>query len=194
MLRILRSHRMTWKVTSGKTPFQLAFRTEAVFPREVSVESLRICQLSRKQNEDGLRANLDLLDKVRDKAFAKQLAPQQKAACYYNYKINKHSFPQQKVASYFNYKINKHSFPKITWCNARPKFQAKIGHMGNSRLTRRDPTSLMKFLEPPLTNFENWRTRYYLIHGMQITSINSISKFVTGLPHTWNVKYLHKFY
>lgn len=45
---------------------------------EEVAESFRIYQFSLEQNEKGLRANLDLIDELCDKAFAKQLAHQQK--------------------------------------------------------------------------------------------------------------------
>ena len=49
-----------------KTPFTLAFGTEAVAPVEVELKSPRIELATVEHNDEALRLNLDLLDEKRE--------------------------------------------------------------------------------------------------------------------------------
>ena len=71
ILPILWAYRTTCKVTTGATPFQLAYETEVVEPLEVTHTSPRIEQFDPPTNEDGMRLALDMIDEVRDQAHAK---------------------------------------------------------------------------------------------------------------------------
>ena len=48
---ILWSYRASHKVTTGETPFRLAYRAEAVIPLEVQMSSLRLEYFDEKKNE-----------------------------------------------------------------------------------------------------------------------------------------------
>ena len=56
------------------TPFNLAFGTDAVIPVEIGINTLRISHYGSPQNEDNLRANLDLLEEIREDARIKAAA------------------------------------------------------------------------------------------------------------------------
>ena len=48
-----------------ETPFNLAYGSEAVIPAEVHMATHRVISYHDKDNEEQLRLNLDLIDKVR---------------------------------------------------------------------------------------------------------------------------------
>ena len=73
------AQRVTWgvmglqttaRIPTGKTPFKLAFGTEAIIPAEVGVSSLRQAHYNNTNNDE-LRLNLDCLAEVRDEATLK---------------------------------------------------------------------------------------------------------------------------
>ena len=49
----------------GETPFKLAYGSEAVIPAEVHMANHGVMMYQDKDNEEQLRLNLDLIDKVR---------------------------------------------------------------------------------------------------------------------------------
>lgn len=55
-------------------------------PTKVDVEFHRICHLDADNNK-GYQINLLLVDELRNNAFSKQVAHQNKIARYYNFKI-----------------------------------------------------------------------------------------------------------
>ena len=56
---------MMARMHTSKTPFCLAFGSEAVIPKEVGLTSNRVAYHVKGRNEEGLRLQLDLLDEVR---------------------------------------------------------------------------------------------------------------------------------
>ena len=48
------------------TPFNLAFGSDVVIPVEIGINSLRVAHFDLEQNESNLRANLDLLEEIRE--------------------------------------------------------------------------------------------------------------------------------
>ncbi|XP_074377556.1 uncharacterized protein LOC141719073 [Apium graveolens] len=71
ILPILWAYRTTCRVTTGVTPFMLAYGAEAVIPVEISHSSPKIQAYNAEENEEGQRLALDLIDEVRDAAHAK---------------------------------------------------------------------------------------------------------------------------
>ena len=59
---------MTVRTPTGKTPFKMAFRTEAVVPVEISVASIRRAWYDEHSNDEGLKLALNCLHEVRDDA------------------------------------------------------------------------------------------------------------------------------
>ena len=52
----------------GETPFKLAYGSETIIPVEVHMANHRVTMYQDKDNEEQLRLNLDLIDKVRTDA------------------------------------------------------------------------------------------------------------------------------
>ncbi|KAK3003569.1 hypothetical protein RJ639_018904 [Escallonia herrerae] len=73
--KILWAYNTTTRTSTGETPFSLSFGTDALIPVEIGLPSLRLTTHDPVQNEEDLRANLDLLDERREQA-AVRLAPQ----------------------------------------------------------------------------------------------------------------------
>ncbi|XP_074351934.1 uncharacterized protein LOC141691090 [Apium graveolens] len=71
ILPILWAYRTTCRVTTGATPFMLAYGAEAVVPVEILHSSPRIQAYNAEENEEGQRLALDLIDEVRDTTHAK---------------------------------------------------------------------------------------------------------------------------
>ncbi|XP_074355803.1 uncharacterized protein LOC141695458 [Apium graveolens] len=64
ILPTLWTYRTTCRVTTGATPFMLAYGAEAVVPVEISHSSPRIQAYNAEEDEEGQRLALDLIDKV----------------------------------------------------------------------------------------------------------------------------------
>ena len=65
---ILWASRTTPKITTGESPFSLAFGTEAVLPPEVVFLTLRIENFKESTSDDELRTNLDFIEERRANA------------------------------------------------------------------------------------------------------------------------------
>lgn len=66
--RVLWAHRITYKTTTGETPFTLAFGHEAVVLMEIEISTHRTEHFDEKQNNDQIYLNLDLLSEKREVA------------------------------------------------------------------------------------------------------------------------------
>ncbi|KAK3007627.1 hypothetical protein RJ639_014113 [Escallonia herrerae] len=66
--KILWAYNTTTRNPTGETPFSLSFGTEALIPVEVGLPSLRLTAYDLIQNEEALRANLDLLEERQEQA------------------------------------------------------------------------------------------------------------------------------
>ncbi|XP_074352762.1 uncharacterized protein LOC141691909 [Apium graveolens] len=94
VLPILWAYRTTCRVTTGTTPFMLAYGAEAVIPVEISHSSPRIQAYNAEENVEGKRLALDLIDEVRDATHAKIVQYQKKASFYYNLRVKERFFKQ----------------------------------------------------------------------------------------------------
>ncbi|KAK3014889.1 hypothetical protein RJ639_008461 [Escallonia herrerae] len=70
--KILWAYNTTSRTSTGETPFSLSFGTEALIPVKIRLPSLRLTMYDPVQNEEALRANLDLLDERRELAAYRQ--------------------------------------------------------------------------------------------------------------------------
>ena len=59
-------------------PFNLTFGADAVIPVKIGINSLRVAYCNPKQNEANLRANLDILEEIREEASMKAATRQMK--------------------------------------------------------------------------------------------------------------------
>ena len=69
------------------TPFNLAFGSDVVIPVEIGINSLWVAHFDLEQNESNLRANLDLLEEIKEEASVKAAARQRQVAQYYNKQV-----------------------------------------------------------------------------------------------------------
>lgn len=74
------------RTTTGNSPFRLTYGTNAL----ISVE--QISRFKDLYNVEGLRLNLDLLDKVLDFAMLRLAVYQQRTARHYNQKVRQQKF------------------------------------------------------------------------------------------------------
>ncbi|XP_065623023.1 uncharacterized protein LOC136064769 [Quercus suber] len=62
---VLWAYRTIAKTPTGETPFRLAYGSKAVIPAEVGLTSYRVENYNKDKNEEALRLQLDLVDKIR---------------------------------------------------------------------------------------------------------------------------------
>ena len=65
MPSILWAYRTTTKTPTEETPFRLAYGSETVIPVEVGLTSYRVDNHDERKNDEAMRLQLDLLEKVR---------------------------------------------------------------------------------------------------------------------------------
>ena len=56
---------MTARMLTGETPFRLAYGSEAVISAEVRLTSYRVDNYDERKNDEAMRLQHDLVDKVR---------------------------------------------------------------------------------------------------------------------------------
>ncbi|KAK3013466.1 hypothetical protein RJ639_009774 [Escallonia herrerae] len=84
LLKILWAYNTTTRTPTGETPFSLSFGTEALIPVEVGLPSLRLTSYDPIQNEEALRANLDLLEECREQGAMRLAAYQHRVSKFYD--------------------------------------------------------------------------------------------------------------
>ena len=82
----------TRKLATQKTPFALAFGTEAVAPVEVELKTPRIEFASAEHNEEVLSLNLDLLEEKREQVLKRAEDYHRKTARNYDRKVRPRSY------------------------------------------------------------------------------------------------------
>ncbi|KAK2991305.1 hypothetical protein RJ640_024570 [Escallonia rubra] len=90
--KILWAYNTTTRTPTGETPFSLSFGTEALIPMEVGLPSLRLTSYDPIQNEEALRANLDLLDERREQAAMHHTAYQHRVSRFYDQRVRPRAF------------------------------------------------------------------------------------------------------
>ena len=56
---------MIVRTRTGKTPFKLAYRSDAVIPARVGLTSYKVAHYNNEEHEKQFRLNLDLINEVR---------------------------------------------------------------------------------------------------------------------------------
>lgn len=92
LYNIVWAYRTTPRTATVETPFKLAYGTEALLPLEVGLISDRIKGYDRDQNVEGLKANVDLLESVREEATMRTIAYQQRVAQHFSKKVKLRNF------------------------------------------------------------------------------------------------------
>ena len=77
--------------TTGETPFRMVYWTDAIIPVEIGQPSWRV-MYPAEDNEQLLREDCNLIDKVREIARIKVLSRKQQIAQRYNLKVVKRNF------------------------------------------------------------------------------------------------------
>ncbi|KAK2996476.1 hypothetical protein RJ639_025737 [Escallonia herrerae] len=90
--KILWAYNTTTRAPTGETPFSLSFGTEALIPIEIGLPSLRLTTYDPVQNEEALRANLDLLDEQREQAAMRLAAYQHRVSKFYDQRVRPRIF------------------------------------------------------------------------------------------------------
>ncbi|RDX80911.1 gag-pol, partial [Mucuna pruriens] len=95
--QVLWSYHTTPHSSTNETPFRLVFGTEAVTPVEIGEPSLRTEFLEPEANEGELRANLDMVQEVREAAHIREFAIKARVAKLYNQKVIPRNFKPQDL-------------------------------------------------------------------------------------------------
>ncbi|KAK3022653.1 hypothetical protein RJ639_045419 [Escallonia herrerae] len=90
--KILWAYHTTTRTATGKTPFSLAFGTEAIIPLKIGLPSARVITYNPDTNDAGLRGNLDLLDESRDQAAMRLAAYQHRVAMFLDKRVRSRAF------------------------------------------------------------------------------------------------------
>ncbi|XP_052185282.1 uncharacterized protein LOC127796919 [Diospyros lotus] len=87
---VLWAYRTTSRVSTGETPFNLVYGTEALIPVEISCRSPRLDAFDKcdsSENSDSLKESLDLIEEQRDRAAVRIAAYHKRVANYYNSRV-----------------------------------------------------------------------------------------------------------
>ncbi|RDY13735.1 hypothetical protein CR513_01291, partial [Mucuna pruriens] len=95
--QVLWSYHTTPHSETNETPFRLTFGIEAVIPVEIGEPSLRTELFEPSANEGELRANLDMIQEVREAAHIREFAIKSRVAKLYNQKVIPRSFRPQDL-------------------------------------------------------------------------------------------------
>ena len=79
------------------TPFNLTFRVDVVIPIEIGINTLKVLHYDLQQNETNLRANLDLLEEMREEASVKAAAKQRRVAQHFNKQVKARLFEERDL-------------------------------------------------------------------------------------------------
>ncbi|XP_075655034.1 uncharacterized protein LOC142625229 [Castanea sativa] len=80
------------RTSTGETPFQLTYGSEAVIPAEIGLTSYRVDNHDEGRNDQELRLRLDLVDEVRAMAEQRLARYQDLMAKHYNSRVKRRDF------------------------------------------------------------------------------------------------------
>ena len=86
------AYRTTARTPTGETPFRLAYGNDAVIPTEVGLTSYRVDNYNESKNDEALRLQLDLVDKVQATAEQRLARYQNLMTKSYNSKVRHRDF------------------------------------------------------------------------------------------------------
>ena len=89
---VLWSIRTTPHSTTGETPFNLTYGSEAVIPAEIGAPTYRTSNFMAQENEESLRLQLDLLEETRDDAAMTAAVRSQQVSRYFNKRVRDRQF------------------------------------------------------------------------------------------------------
>ena len=85
---VLWAYRTTTRTPTRETPFQLAYRSEAIIPAEVGLTSYRVDNHDEDKNDKVIRLQIDLVDEVKAIAEQRLARYQNLMAKHYNSKLD----------------------------------------------------------------------------------------------------------
>ena len=91
---ILWAYKTTARTPTGETPFRLTYGSETVIPVEVELTSYRVDNHNEEKNDEAMRLQLDLLDKVRAMVEQRLARYQDLMAKHYNSRIKHREFKE----------------------------------------------------------------------------------------------------
>ena len=94
ILEALWAYRCTPQTSTGESPYNLTYGTDAMLSVEIGEATIRRQLRDLSLNNECMKTELDLLDELREKARIKEAVCKQKAARRYNAKVNPRSFQQ----------------------------------------------------------------------------------------------------
>ena len=89
---VLWAYKMTTRTPTGKTPFRLTYRNEAVIPTEIRLISYRVDNHDEGKNDEAIRLQLDLVDEVRATVEQRLALYQDHMAKHYNSRVQCRDF------------------------------------------------------------------------------------------------------
>ena len=89
---VLWAYRTTVRTPTGKTPFQLTSRVDAVIPAEIGLTSYHVQSYTEDKNEEAMRLQLDLMDEARAKAEQRLARYQDLMSKHYNARVRHRDF------------------------------------------------------------------------------------------------------
>ncbi|RDX82777.1 Gypsy retrotransposon integrase-like protein 1, partial [Mucuna pruriens] len=95
--QVLWSYHTTPHSTTKETPFRLTFDIEAMIPVEIREPSPQTTMFELSENEEELRANLDMLQEIREIAHVREYAIKERVARKYDKKVAPCNFKPQDL-------------------------------------------------------------------------------------------------
>jgi len=92
LLEVLWAYRYTPQSSTGETPYNLTYGTDAMLPVEVGETTLRRQMDNLKINEECMKTELDLLEELREKVRIQEEANKQQTVRRYNSKVKPRAF------------------------------------------------------------------------------------------------------
>ncbi|KAL0313600.1 UNVERIFIED_CONTAM: hypothetical protein Sradi_5759300, partial [Sesamum radiatum] len=84
--------RTTPRGSTRESPFSLVYGTEAIIPVELGMPSHRVMNFSEECNNDLLKESLDLIEKLREKAFIRMQRYKNTMINSYNKRVRARNF------------------------------------------------------------------------------------------------------
>ena len=89
---VLWAYRTTARTPTRETPFQLAYKSEAVIPTEIGLTGYRVNNHDEEKNDEAIHLQLNLLDEVRATTEQKLTQYQDLMAKHYNSRVRHRDF------------------------------------------------------------------------------------------------------
>ncbi|XP_058189300.1 uncharacterized protein LOC131306887 [Rhododendron vialii] len=92
LYNVLWAYRTTPRIATGETPYSLSFGAEAVVPIEIELLNYRTASTDHQENQEDLKAKLDLLEEIRETTMAKIAVYQQRMVKYHEAQVRPRDF------------------------------------------------------------------------------------------------------